>query len=96
MKLQAIYWKDARGCIKATIRVLEAGDYPETDIFPRELEDPGRDGWKLGEGAENAISYTLPSAYDAKKWVSEQIDNLKGKLDYWRAIVVPEPEEFEV
>jgi len=96
MKLQATYWKDARGSIKATVQVLDAGDYPETNIFPRISENPGDDGWKLGEGTENAISQTLPSAYDAKQWVSAQINSLKGKLDYWRNIVIPKPEEFEV
>ncbi len=96
MKLQATYWKDAKGSIKATIKVLDAGDYPESYIFPQTPENPGDDGWKLGEGTENTMSQTLPSAYDAKQWVSTQINILKGKLDHWREIVVPETEEFEV
>lgn len=96
MKLQASYWKDAKGSIKSTINLLDAGDYPESNIFPRILENPGDDGWKLGEGTENTISQTSPSAYDAKQWVSAQIDSVKRKLDYWRDIVIPEPQEFDI
>ncbi len=96
MKLQATYWKDAKGSIKVTIKVLDAGDYPESYIFPQTSENPGHGEWRLGEGTENTISQTLSSAYDAKQWVSAQINSLKGKLDYWRDIVVPEAEEFEV
>ncbi len=40
MELQATYSKDAKGSIKATIRVLDAGDYPESNIFPHTSENP--------------------------------------------------------
>ncbi|HIC90609.1 MAG TPA: hypothetical protein EYP21_00810 [Syntrophaceae bacterium] len=96
MKLQATYWKNADGSIKATIEVLDAGDFPRSNIFPSASITQENEEWNLGEGTESTISQTLPTSDEAKQWVSAQISALKAKLDHWRGIMVPEPEEFEV
>jgi 3D (Asp-Asp-Asp) domain-containing protein len=96
MKLQALYTKDAKGFIKVVIEVIESGDFPTVNVFKSSSENRSDEAWNLGEGAENTTSKTLPSSDEAKRWVSSQVKALEEKLNQWRHIVVPEPEEFEV
>lgn len=96
MKLQATYLKNVDGSIKATIEVLDAGDFPRSNIFPSPSISPENEEWNIGKGTESTISQTLPTSDEAKQWVSAQISTLKAKLDHWRSITIPEPEEFEV
>lgn len=96
MKLQAVYWKNANGSIKVTIKIVDQGDFPTPDIFGPTLGNPADEGWSLGEGTDDSITKTLPTSEEAKHWVSAQINALKEKLDNWRSIWVPEPEEFEI
>ncbi len=96
MKLQAEYMKEANGSIKVTIRITDSGDFPTVNVFKSASENPSDETWNIGQGTESTISNTLPSPAEAKQWVSAQVNALKGKLDNWRGIWVPESEEFEV
>jgi len=96
MKLQATYWKEANGLIKATLKVIDQGDFPTVNIFKSALENQSDEAWSIGQGTESTISNMLPSPDEAKQWVSAQINAIKGKLDGWRGIRVPEFQEFEI
>lgn len=96
MKLQATYEKEANASIKATIKVIDSGDFPTVNVFKSASENPSDEAWNIGEGTESTISNTLPNPDEARRWVSAQISAIKGKLDDWRSIRVPEPEEFEI
>lgn len=96
MKLQATYSKNANGSIEVTIKVVDQGAFPTVNIFNSASENPSDEAWNLAEGKQSTISKTLPSSDEAKQWVSSQVKALKEKLDYWRNIVVPESEEFDV
>ncbi len=96
MKLQAAYWKEANGLIKATLKVVDQGDYPGFNIFKSALENQSDEVWSIGDGIESTISNMLSSPDEAKQWVSAQINAIKGKLDGWRGIRVPEFQEFEI
>lgn len=96
MKLQATYLKGADGSIKATIEVVDQGDFPTVSIFGSASGHPADEARNPGEGAESSVSETFPTSDEAKQWVSAQINALKVKLDHWRGIWVPEPEEFEI
>jgi len=96
VKLQATYSKNADGTIEATIKVVDQGDFPTVNIFNSTSENPSDEAWNIGQGTESTISNTLFNPDEAKQWVSTQINSLKRKLDAWRNIVVPEPEELEV
>ncbi len=96
MRLRATYCKDANGFIISTIKVLHQGDFPTPNIFRAISDTPGDEAWNLGEGTENTISKKLPTPDEVQQWVSRQIKLLKTKLDGWRNIPVPDPEEFEV
>ena len=96
MKLEATYTKEANGSIKATIRVTDSGDFPTINVFKSPSENPSDETWSIGEGTESAISNTLPGPDETKQWVTSQINALKWNLDHWRAIWVPESEEFEI
>ncbi len=96
MKLQASYTKDARGFIKVIIKVIDSGDFPTVNVFKSASENPSDATWNLGEGEESTTSNTLPSSDEAKQWVLSQVKALEEKLNQWRHIVVPGPEEFEV
>ncbi len=96
MKLQTVYWKNADGSIKVTIKVVDQDDFPTCNIFGPTLGNPADEGWSLGESTDDSITKTLPTSDEAKQWASAQIHALKGKLDNWRSIWVPEPEEFEI
>ncbi len=96
MKLQATYSKGADGSIKSTIKVVDPRDFPTVNIFNSAAENPSDEAWKLGEGKEATISKILGSSDEAKQWVLSQVRALEQKLNRWREIVVPDPEEFEV
>lgn len=96
MKLQATYWKNADGSIKATIEILDAGDFPRSNIFPSPSKNLETEEWNIGKGTETTISQTLPTSDEAKQWMSAQIRAIKEKLDHWRGIMIPESEEFEI
>ena len=96
MNLQATYKKEANGSIRATIKVIDSGDFPTVNIFNSASKNPSDEAWNLGEGKQSSISKTLPNSDEAKQWVLSQVKVLREKLDHWRNIVVPESEEFEV
>ncbi len=95
MKLKASYTKDARGFITASIKVVDPGDFPTAKVFKPASEDTSDEAWSLGEGEEFTTSKTLPTSDEAQQWVLSQVKALKRELDQWRAIVVPDSEEFE-
>lgn len=96
MKLRASYKKDVKGFITATIEVIDPGDFPTVNVFKSESGNPSDEDWNPGEGEESTTSKTLPNSGSAKEWVLSQVNALEKKLDKWRDIVVPEPEEFDV
>lgn len=96
MRLRATYGKDINGFIISTIKVLHQGDFPTPNIFRSTSDTPGDETWNLGGGTGNTVSKNLATPDEAKQWVSTQIKCLKTKLDRWRSIPVPDPEEFEV
>lgn len=96
MKLQTVYWKKADGSINATIKVVDQGDFPTANIFGSTSGYTADEGWSLGENTEDSITKTLPTSHEAKQWASTQINTIKEKLDNWRNISAPEPEEFEI
>lgn len=96
MRLRATYCKDANGSIILTIKVLDQGDFPTSNIFRSTSDDPAGGAWDLGEGMENAIAHTSPTSDEARQWVLARIKILKLKLDGWRNIWVPQPEEFQI
>lgn len=94
MKLATGYWKNADGSIKVTIKVVDKGDFPTANIFG--LRAPADEDWSLAEDIRDSVSKTLPTPDEAKQWALAQINALKEKLNNWRNIWVPEPEEFEI
>jgi hypothetical protein len=96
MRLVATYSKDAKGFINSTIKVLDRGDFPTPNIFKSSSDDPAAATWDLEEGAENTISHTSPNSDEARQWVLAQVKVFKARLQYWRNIPVPEPEEFHI
>ncbi|MEW6675693.1 MAG: hypothetical protein AB1348_06815 [Nitrospirota bacterium] len=96
MRLQAVYWKNPDGSIKVTLKVVHQSDFPITNIFGSTSGDPADEGWNLGEGTTDSITKMLRTSEEARQWTSTQINALKRRLDNWRSIPVPEPEEFEI
>ena len=96
MKLQAKYEKEANGFIKATIKVIDSGDFPTANLFTSASENPSDEAWRMEVGTESTICNTLTNPAEAKQWVSGQVKALKWNLDNWRSILVPEFEEFEI
>lgn len=95
MKLKASYTKDTRGLITATIEVTDPGDFPTVKIFKSTSEDRSDETWSLGEGDESTTSKTLPSSAEAQQWVLSWVKALKREMYQWRAVEVPDSEEFE-
>jgi hypothetical protein len=69
IRLKASYIKDAKGFIKATIEVLDPGDFQTANVFESTRENPC-----------GGTSKTLPTSDEAKEWVLSQVKTIKKKL----------------
>jgi hypothetical protein len=72
MRLKASYTKDAKGFIKATIEVVDPGDFQRANVFESTCDNP-----------YGGTSKTLPTSDEAKEWVLSQVETIKKRLsDY--------------
>jgi hypothetical protein len=75
MRLKASYTKDAKGFIKATIEVVDPGDFHTANAFK-----------PTGENPRGGTSKTLPTSDEAKQWVLSQVKAIEKKLNQLRPL----------
>lgn len=89
MKVSTEYQKTASGLIKASIRIIDQGDYETCNIFSGEWDHLTNES-ELGEKETREINAFHEDAEQAITWVSEQLETLEGLIVAWRNIKVPD------
>ncbi|MDY6966797.1 MAG: hypothetical protein SVM80_12675 [Halobacteriota archaeon] len=96
MKIKATYTKLDSGDIRATLTVIEKGDYPDVNIFYYDLQ-PSDNGYKLTPfGYGNCIGGDFLTDKEAVRWVEEQVTALSNELNRWRCAKAPDEQVYSI
>ena len=90
MKLHARFEKLSSGKIECRLRVIDPEDYPSGLIFRDPHEYPSSEGFALTSDGWSAIEYVASTYKEALEWAEREISALRGHLQRWREIEVPE------